>query len=429
MEAEVAAKLLVESYRAYAGLLEALGHGVDAGAVAAHLGDDEEQRARLERLLCGAGDGDVKGIAAEAAERMQELSGALLREVTQAAEEDLPGGPPCEVAAALASCEEAQRDLLADVVLLNGHRQFLRPRYMDLGELRRELKEREDGGQFALVRLVPFLREELRKRGLETSERSIRSWFDEESEAGQAPYCVRSILRGVNGEFATGLIPLEELVGQEDADAWLEEARRRLSFRSHSAMHKAIAEVSSLKYDCVHKALSGKRKAKRIQAEIKYCLDKWLEDLEEGREPAIDEDYLGVPVEQMHDLMAALERKFHTKEELYRLISRTTGIKTGSVRRYFQSNGQLKYAPLCVFRCARELATTNRLPRTRVSYLTDRRTRKVAVEMAQRAQQMLMRWRSEGEGSELEVAYRELRRALIVTIKERRHKAPVLMEQ
>jgi hypothetical protein len=164
-----------------------------------------------------------------------------------------------------------------------------------------------------------------------------------------------------------------------------------------------------------------------VQAEIKYCIDGWIEDLEAGRELDIDQNHRGVPVEEMHALMPKLERRFATKEGIYRLISRETGIKTGSVRRYFQSNGQLKYAPLAVFRCAEALANgRGGVSTTGRSYLADARTRSAAKRLARRVSDALARWReADDDEPELQMAFRELRRSLIATIKERRHKTPV----
>jgi hypothetical protein len=222
----------------------------------------------------------------------------------------------------------------------------------------------------------------------------------------------------VGEEFLGGLIDLGDLVGERDPDQWLEEARLKLRFRSHSSLHKAVAEATSLKYDCVHKALSGRKKAKRIQAEIKYCLDQWLADAAAGREPEIADAHRGVPVEQMHGLLERLEQKFRTKEQIYRAIAGKTGLKTGSVRRYFQSNGQLKYAPLDVYDWAERLAQEDGQPCVRQSYLADSRTKRAAERLAERAREALTRWRSCEDDGELEMAFRELRRTLIVTIKE-----------
>jgi hypothetical protein len=300
---------------------------------------------------------------------------------------------------------------------------------MDGTAFRRLLRERHDPESLAMVKLAPYLREQLRRRGFSVSEQEIREFFDEESER-QVPWCLKSIMAGVNGQFSTGLIPLEEMVGEEDPAEWLERVRQKLLFRSHSAMHKAIAEATSLKYDCVHKALSGSKKAKRIQAEIKYCLNRWLQEVEAGRDPRVDDEYRGVPVEWTCALLPQLEERFDSKEEIYRVISEKTDIKAGSVRRYFQSNGQLKCAPLTVYRLARRMAAgpgssaaVRRRP-ARSSYLTDQQTRRTARKLAAKVNAALRRWRADGADPDLEVEYRQLRRTLIMAIKEQRSALP-----
>jgi len=228
------------------------------------------------------------------------------------------------------------------------------------------------------------------------------------------------------GQSRSVLMPIESLTGEEQPDLWLERTRRKLLFRSHSAMHKAIAEATGLKYDCVHKALGSKRKARRIQADIKRCLDGWLETAEKGGELDIDDSYRGVPLEDVQALLPALLRKFQTKEHLCSFMSRETGLRIGSVRRYFQTGGQLRYAPVTIYKWARRLAEDGAPLKRGNSYLADQRTRQVASEIARRANEALTRWQSE-QDEEYEIEYRYLRRALIAIIKEQRVSAPAYL--
>ncbi|MHC4480846.1 MAG: hypothetical protein ACYS1C_07750 [Planctomycetota bacterium] len=425
MEGTASAAALLESYRSCQELLEALGHSADHETMADYLTEDAQWHDKVRGLLAEAVEGDANGqrVPAEAVGRMLELEGLLSEQISHLTAEilDVEEAPtdPHELKRELEGRAQAELDRLADAVLLSGHGRFLRRRYCSLSQFRSALQERDDQRRLALVKLVPFLREELRKRGYVLTDAQVRELFEPGADEREVPYCLKDIVRGINGEFGVGLIELEEMVGEEDPDQWLEKLRVRLQFRSHSAMHKAIAEATSLKYDCVHKALSGRNKAKRIQAEIKYCVNQWLDDLEKGRVLNIADDYRGVPVEKVHALLPQLERKFRTKEEIYRSISERTGVKTGSVRRYFQSNGQLKYAPLAVYDWACKLAGQNGHGNgRRKSYLADRLTRRAAKRLAQKANEALRRWRNGGEGPELAIAYKELRRALIMTVKE-----------
>jgi len=420
---------LLDTYRTYSDLLTAVGHSVNPSAIAGYLADgaDDGTRDALEEALSPGGKaaGDFQGLPETASEKMEGLLRKLTDEVVGVLGDS--GAPETaeELAETLREGTEGDRLRVEDAILLNGHRQFLRPSYCPIDDFRRALEAREDGGDLALVKLVPFIRRELDRRGVAAGADRVRGWFTGKSRDEAVPACLKQIMSGVNGEFKTGLIALDEMTGGADADEWLEDVRQTLKFRSHSSMHKAIAQATSLKYDCVHKALSGRRKAQRIQAEIKYCLEMWLEDEQEGREPGIDEDLRGVPVSEMHGLLPELERKFRTKEDIYRVISERTGVKTGSVRRYFQSNGQLKYAPLAVYRCAAALTSEEAAPVRRTSYLVDSRTRRIAERLAEKVNEALTSWQDDDGDEDLEYTYRELRRALILTIKERRRTTPV----
>ena len=424
MLGEVPVLEIAAAYREYVGLLGAAGHAVELAVLARHLAGDEEHAAEVEAALRKR---ECEGTVQQAAgERMQKLLAGLIGEIRDALGEGAPSSPDA-LLSALTRGSQHERDAAADAVLLNGHRQFLRPSHVALAAVRELLAERPEHGVLALVKVVPHVRHELARRGFEVPEEEINQWFDGADANCQVPSCLQRIVAGLGPEFRTGLVALSEMVGEQDPDQWLEAARVKLQFRSHSAMHKAIAEATSLKYDCVHKSLSGRKKAKRIQAEIKYCLERWLRERDGDQGPSISEDYRGVPVQKMHALMVRLECRYATKEDIYRLISERTSIKTGSVRRYFQSNGQLKYAPLAVFRCAESLAAEDRQATApQQTYLADVRTMEIARELARKANDALVRWQGNGRAVENELAFKELRRALIVTMKERRFRAPVL---
>ncbi len=248
------AQKLIQDFGTYSKLLGAVGHSVDATAVAEHLVDDEQLRSQVAGLL--AHTKKRADVPPEVVERMDVLLKALADEcchVAGDAGEALPEAP-IKLADVLGASREAVRDAVGDTVLLNGHRQYIQGRYFGLAEFRNLLGRRADKGKFALVKLVPYLRDELGKRGFDLSAAEIRAFFDAGAPDGQVPYCLRHILSGVNGEFAPGLINLSDLVGGRETDEWLDEVRERLQFRSHSSMHKAIAACTSLKYDCVHKA-------------------------------------------------------------------------------------------------------------------------------------------------------------------------------
>ena len=225
----------------------------------------------------------------------------------------------------------------------------------------------------------------------------------------------------------TDLIPLTDLVGDEDPELWLDRIRKKLLFRSRCAMHKAIAEAAGLKYDCVHKALSGRQKARRIHPDVKRCLDGWSESAERGEGlDDIDEKYRGVSVTKLQMLLSALERRFRTKEDLYRFLSDKTGITTASVRRYFQARGSLRYVPLKVYELAMDVARDNGPADPVQSYLEDDQIRRAAEEIARKANEALRKWQY-GQDDECEIEYKQLRRMLIATLKEQISAVPALV--
>jgi hypothetical protein len=431
MEQQSATYGFMDTYRLYAGLMRAIGHEVDQVALAEHLGEEESERRALKTLLsdaAGREDGRSE-VQQKAAARLMDMAQGLVEEIASAAGgwsgEDTAKIGAEELVQRLHEAPDGRKEAIADAVLLNGHRKVLLERYVAAEEVVGEFRKRQNGAKLDLQKLVSHVEEELGKRGYPMSQAAVRKLLSGSYEGQRVPYCLKHILERLDGRFVTSLVPLTAVVGDRDATEWLEETRRKLLFRSHSAMHQAIARATGLKYDCVHKALSGRRKAKRIQAQIKYFLDRWLEDVGSGREPDVSDEYRGVPVGQTQAMLPALEKRLGTRERVYRAISQRTGIRAGSVRRYFQGNGQLRYAPLSVLKCVEEIIRGGGCAVRMRSYLADVHTRSVAFELARRANEALARWRETGGDGEEEMTYRELRLVLIETMKEQRASLPV----
>ena len=226
------------------------------------------------------------------------------------------------------------------------------------------------------------------------------------------------------GNSKSALIPLEELTEGEELEEWLEQTRQKLLFRSHSAMHKALAACTELKYSCIHKALTGSRKPQRIRASIKRRLHSWLEKMENGQEIEVDDEYRGVPAEWLQSLLPRLKRKFSTKQDLYRYLAKNTQVSPASIRRYFQADGQVSCAPLDVYKHARKVAFNSRSRMSPDSYLSDDEVSETAQEIAQKLKKAWERWQEE-EDKKAEGEYRRLRRMLIATLKEQRSSVPV----
>jgi len=219
-------------------------------------------------------------------------------------------------------------------------------------------------------------------------------------------------------------IPWHLLVGDQEPDSWLEMVRTSLLFHSHCAMHQAIAAATGLSYHSVHKCLSGSRKPRRIPDAIRTCLTGWMDCVADGRTVDIPDEFRAVPTDRMLRLLPALLSRCGTKSAIYQAISERTGVQPTTVRRYFYESGRVCYAPLAVYRVAKELAAEPRPPSSADSYLADEQTRHLAQRLARKCRHVLVRWKSNGHDPELEVEYRRLRRALITTIKEQRADPP-----
>jgi len=426
----VRVRQFVRWYEPYSRLIQALGHSLDDSRLLRRLADDPQDRRTLAGVLEAYHQERVDGqlVDGQACRRMHELLddlvGAVLPQACRLAGRDagaVPGSPSA-VPALIADLTQEQRDELADQLLLNGHRAFLKPRYVTVEEFQQLLRQFAGDQSIARQRLIEYLRKEFRRRGIDMSCDTIEERFRSKPVVRTMPYCVKQIFRKLGDEFRTGLVPIEKLVGDEDPDVWLERARLKLLFRSHSVMHKAIAETTGVSYESIHKALSGKRKAKRIQAQVRDCLITWLQKAEGSEELAVADEYRGVPVEQMCALLPALQRAFRTKEAVYRAISEKTGVRPGSIRRYFQNDGLLKFAPLSVYQIAKTLAAAapDASHRERIQQRVVREEPEGIWRTAMQAKKAWDKWRQRRDNSRLEREFKELRRALIIQLQERR---------
>ena len=456
MAASATARQFASAYTEYCCVLKSLGLHVDQDRLLARVARDASERGRLKRILYdhsqGALDGEMAPV--EAVDGMESLDEALVgtirAQVAQVSEKGVSGGGLAELIEGLS---EESKGHLADQVLLSGHGGVVKPRLMGVEEFQGLLREFAGTQTVARQKLIAHLQKELARRGIEMSCQTIQERFRSSPAVRTMPYCVKEVFRGLGDEFRTGLVPISELVGDRAPDAWLREAQEKLQFRSQSAMHKAIADASDLTYDCVHKALSGRRKAKRIQVGVKNCLHEWLRRAVAGETLEIDEECRGVPVADMCVLMPKLLPAFGTKEAVYRYVAAKTGLRTGSIRRYFQNDGQLKHAPLSVYRVAQEavaqvpaeaIARAATRPAVRKRPARARAKRKASPtravpdvgergpsarelkermgEIAEAAEKALERWRRDRQDEELEMEFKELRRALIMKVRQRRSK-------
>lgn len=400
----------------YVFLLEALGYRVNQAALKAHLGGKSEEKGRSAKRPDGPNGSAGRRRIQSLYDNLGDLLAAEL-----AADRSLFNGKALdeeEIRRVLGAAAPERRQTLARAIESGMHAPFVGPREMPIGDFHRLLKEYAQGQSIARTKLIEHLRGQFAARGIEMSFDAIEERFRSNTKVRSMPACAEEIIRALGPEFRTGLIPIEEMTGERDPQEWLDEVRAKLHMRS-SAMHKAIAEATGLKYDAVHKALSGKKKAQRIQGGIKECLDRWLAAVEKGEPIDVNPEYRGCAVEDLRRLLPALAGRFRSKEAVYRQLSRMVAIKPGSIRRYFQGSGKILCVPLNLFECAQSLASGQPSIRRR-SYLDNQHIRMRAYALADRANRILRAWHENDENDELEMEFRNLRLSIIVTMKEQR---------
>ena len=416
----VPAAVFVKSYSTYSSVLEALGYETRPDRIVARVARSHLERQQLSLILEAHRKGHLNGemVTSSVFRRMEDLHADLVAKLSPGLEG--PSGSAGGLAEVISGLPEDRRDALADVVLLDGHRGAVKPRKMGVEQFQEVLRQFAGNQTIARQKLIQHLRAELLKRGIDMSCATVEERFRSRPAVRTMPYCVKSILGQLGEEFRTGLVPIEELTGDDDTDAWLTRVQHKLMFRSQSAMHKAIAEATDLSYDCIHKALSGRKKAKRIQIGIKRCLDHWLEEVQEGRRIDVRAEYRGVSVQCVQCLMPALRRLAKTREAVYRAISERTGMRAGSIRRYFQHDGQLKFAPLSVYRVAQALAES--APDHALDEPPARRPRKRrdCESLVAKTRTALRHWKGSKADPELEKDFKRQRRDLIVNLVRQR---------
>lgn len=417
------AKGFAKSYEAYTSVIEALGYEVDDTKVLERVADVPATRARLQEFLqayrSGALNGELvdRGVWQRTERLRRDLAAQIEPEAVRLG--DARAQRPAELGTLVAGLPESYRDWLADIVAHTEHRELVKARKMPVEEFQKLLRDFAGEQTLARQKLIAHMKNELLKRGIEMSCQAIEERFRSHPAVRTMPYCVRQILKGLGPEFRTGLVPMRRLTRGRDADEWLRRVQRELMFRSQSAMHKAIAEATGLGYDCIHKALSGRKKAKRIHVCVKRCLDSWTRKARRGEDIDVREGYRGVPVSQLQGLVPRLLELFRTKEAAWRSISARTGVRVGSIRRYFRNDGQIRFAPLSVHRVAKGLAEGEmQAERGRPSMPVRRHQAEGAV--AGKAQEALSRWRRDKQNENLERSFKDLRRELIVRLKRRR---------
>jgi hypothetical protein len=420
---------VVAAYSAFKGLAEGLGFRVNKGAVREYALENTAYRAAMKSFFSEnyARRHSSHTVPVEVVRALDGLSADLAGVVRRRLNGALPKAvqrDPLRLAQTLPDLPSEKRAAAAEAVAASESARFLKRSEMDIAEFHRLIKGYSNGQSLARGRLVSHLHEELRKRGVEMSPDAIEERLRSNTKVRSVPACFAEILSGLDRRFLTGLVQIEDMVGKTPPEEWLENCRRRLGFRSHNALHKALAEATSLNYEAIHKALTKPRPGQRIQGRIQEVLAQWAQSLDKGETPAVDARYLGAPAQVVRDLVTQLSRVIPKGNRLYREAARALGVKSAAVRLTHNDPADQRTYPMEGVRRLQELVKTGRPPASPpVSYLAKAGTRVLASRLICCANEALRRWREDRENYALKRAYLGLRLQLIVAMKQRRTEA------
>lgn len=291
---------------------------------------------------------------------------------------------------------------------------------MSVEEFQKLLREYAGSQTIARSALIAHLQKELAARGIYMSQDTIEERFRRNTKVRTMPACVREIMKKLDDRFLTGLIPIEEMTGGEDPGTWLERMRLRLGFRSHCAMHKALAAQTGLNYESVHKALTGPRKAQRIQKKIADCFAQWQKQLDRGERPSLPSSFFGTEAEKARDILKELSRYYVSKEEMYKEVATVLGMKPSSVKRYHAENLRVKFIPTENYEKLKKHLEHCAQTRVKRSYLNDVNRRTLAYTLYGLLADVDRRRHSEPDNPALQAEYKALRLRLIAAVKEGR---------
>lgn len=419
---------VIEASERYETLASRLGFQVDKAALQRYALNGHAPKGRKAKNLLEHADPGASA-PAEAVKAIQELTGDLADVVRRAANGGFPKGVrkcTCEFLDAVASLPPGERADVAESVSRSRHKDFLAPGEIPVERFQELLAGYAKGQTIARGRLVKHLQEEARKRGVEMSRDAIEERMRSNTKVRTAPACFADIVAGLDESFLTGLIPVEELVGDAPPADWLEDCLRMLGLRSHNAMHKAVAQATGLNYEAVHKALTRPRPGQRIQISIKRTLDDWLEKAKRGERPVAAyvparRSSPGRPSEsaRLRRLLKRLLRSFPGPEALHEAAAQALGVSPAEVPDFMERKGAPLRPTPEQLAAVKQLDQNRRRKSYRISYLASAGTRRLADRLTQDTNAVYRAWASDPENATLRRAFRKMRLELIVAMKHR----------
>lgn len=417
---------ILESLNTYEGMLAALGLQLDRAAVRKYSTQGLGYRGPMKTFFSESHAARHPSHTAPA--QIHSVVEHLLSDLSRLIRAQLNGALPKhtgkqarkDIAAAVAKLPPDQLEALTAAVLRSQHAHLVRRQEISIEEFRCLLQKYASGQTLARKALIGHIQKAFRKRGIRMSFDTIEERFRATTTVKTMPACIVEILESMGDQFRTGLIPIEEMCGNQDPKAWLEERRTRYSFKSASGMHQALAEVTGLRYDSIHKALGSKTPAKRIQKDIKDCLDRWEALFQRGENLGVSEDYQGVPIAEVHSVFERLRHRFGSNGKLREALASALHVTPSWLQRYMARSPRVKYMPMRQYTRLLKLSESP-LARSARSYLRDDQTRVMAQTLCERANEALAHASDDADETDKALEhYKQLRRQLIEVLKQRR---------
>ena len=212
------------------------------------------------------------------------------------------------------------------------------------------------------------------------------------------------------------MISVTEITFTHDPSEWFQDVCSKLCFKSQAAMHRAIALATGIKYDTVHKALTRCTPGRRIRAEIKDCLTRWLARHEKGLRPDTDLSLLSVPADEARGVLRALRYSYADFENALAEASQVSGSSRATLLRYL-SDSEEKPFPAEGYDALAHLLQRRRMMFRVMSYLSDDEKRTRVQRLSARLREFLARWRENPARTAFHHRFRELRLQLIAEMK------------
>ncbi|HOX36709.1 MAG TPA: hypothetical protein PL033_01865 [Candidatus Brocadiia bacterium] len=429
-------RLVLDEYESYLHLLKAIGFRVNKAAIRRHcisgLGYSGPMKAFFNRVHAQKHPNHTapKDVYDRIATLRRGLEAIILREIAPWLRgKSISTVADGTLAGVLMAVPDEARERVSCAARAEEHGRFVGRREMTVKEFQRRLGEYCSGQTVCRRKLILRIQEVLAANGISMSFDTIEERFRNNTKVKTMPACVLQAFENKPEDFLTGLVPIESLTGSVQPGEWLERKRAALMFRSDSAMHKALAEASGLNYDSVHKALSGPRKAQRIQVKICECFDKWQKQRAEGQPLSVDPKYRGVPVEEFRQILERLRTKFQSDEIMYKELGARLGVNPQQAKRFHEGKVSTKHLPIEYYGRVMALMQDRPDEQRSPSYLKDMRVRDLAGQLAQEANRSLeaAQLKQNGARAAMVGQYRNLRLRLITVLKEQRHQAGIGM--